>query len=75
MFNGFRKGNIISELKTYASLLTQEISKLKELEAADIPLEIKRGKIEEIRETINTISNQIDKLKNEIKLDTSFKNN
>ena len=75
MFNAFRKVNVISELKTLTVLLSKEISNLKELEAADIPLEIKREKMEEIRETINTISNQIDKLKIEIKLETGFKNN
>jgi hypothetical protein len=75
MFNEFRKANINSELKTLTGLLAKEITNLKELEAADIPLEIKREKIEEIRSTINTISNQIDKLKIEIKLETGFKNN
>lgn len=75
MFNEFRKVNVISELKILAGLLVKEIDNLKELEASDIPLEIKREKIEEIRTTINTISNQIDKLKIEIKLETGFKNN
>lgn len=75
MFNEFRKVNIISELKTLTGLLAKEIANLKELEIADIPLEMKRAQIEEIRTTINTISNQIDKLKIEIKLETGFKNN
>ena len=75
MFNEFRKANIISELKILAGLLAKEVGNLKELEAVDIPLEIKRENIEEIRTTINTISNQIDKLKEEINLETGFKNN
>lgn len=75
MFNAFRKNNVISELQTLAGLLTREINNLKNLEESDISLEIKREKIKEIRETMDTIQSQIDKLKQEIKLEVTFKNN
>lgn len=75
MFNSFRKANIISELRASGDQLVREISNLRKLEAADIPPEIKREKMKEIKETIDTIQSRIDKLKEEIKLDASFKNN
>jgi len=75
MFNAFRHGNIVAELQLLSKLLTNEINNLKELENAEIPMENKMKKMKEIRETIDNIQTQIDKLKLEIKLDREFKNN
>ena len=75
MFNAFRRQNILTGLKVYASQLREQLDKLKELEVADIPLEKKATQIEEIRSSIESIASQIDNLKAEIKLDTDFKSN
>jgi len=75
MFNGFKKTSIISKLKSLRELSMREIENIKNLEADDIPLEIKREKIKEIKDTLDTIKSQIDKLKEEINLEAGFKNN
>ena len=75
MFNAFRRQNILTGLKVYASQLREQLDKLKELEVADIPLEKKATQIEEIRSSIESIASQNDNLKTESKFDTDFKRN